>query len=486
LRPQTGAEIQALTRASAENLVANLLELAYDAILVFSLPNSAISYWNSGAERIYGWKASEAIGRRPGELLHSEFDLPRADVEAEVISNGRWSGEIRQRRRDGSDVVVAAEWVLLHDASGEPSAVVEINRDVTTRLREAELNAAKTTLLDLASDAIFTLSVPEMAITYWSAGATRMYGWLPEEAIGKQPPDLLHTQHDRPREEIIEHVLRTGHWAGTIVQRRRDGSELIVDGRWALQVDESGVPRAVLEINRDMTAERAAEAAKTDFLNLVGHELRTPFAVINGYVSLLSDGTLGEPPAEWSEALNVIGGQLQGLGRLIESVVAVSSLGRGDLATPLQSVDLRAEVSAAIARSGARSRKQVPIEFDAAAGPVMARGNASLVGRIIDALIDNAVGHATSREPVRVWLTEDPMPSIHVLDHGPGIAPENRQVVFEMFGRVDNPRSFSRRGFGLGLFGSRRLARAMGGDVTLETSTLRKGSTFKLSLPPPA
>src|ERR1041384_4883057 len=96
LRPQPGAEIQALTRASAENLVANLLELAYDAILVFSLPNSAISYWNSGAERIYGWKASEAIGRRPGELLHSEFDLPRSDVEAEVISKGRWSGEIRQ------------------------------------------------------------------------------------------------------------------------------------------------------------------------------------------------------------------------------------------------------------------------------------------------------------------------------------------------------------------------------------------------------
>ena len=381
-------------------------------------------------------------------------------------------------------MVVDAQWLLLHDASGEPSGVVEINRDVTSRQEEAELNAAKTTLLDLASDAIFAFSLPELTITYWSAGATRMYGWSPEEAIGKQPPDLLGTRHDRPREEIIQHVLRTGLWAGTIVQRRRDGSELIVDGRWALQVDEAGEPKAVLEINRDMTAERAAEAAKTDFLNLVGHELRTPFAVINGYVSLLADGTLGKPPEEWSKALDVISGQLQGLGRLIETVVAASSLGRGEIAAPLQSVDLRAEVAAAIARSETRLGTDVTIEFDASAGPVMARGNSSLVGRIIDALLDNAVGHSTSRAPVQVWISQGPEAAIHVRDHGQGIAPENRLLVFEMFGRVDNPRSFSRRGFGLGLFGSRRLARAMGGDVTLETSTLHRGSTFKLSLPP--
>jgi PAS domain S-box-containing protein len=185
VRPESGLDIDALTQASAESLAANLLELAYDAIVIFSLPASTITYWNAGAERIYGWKSSDALGRRPGELLHSEFDVPRADVEAEVIREGRWAGGIRQQRRDGTEVVVDAQWVLLHDASGAPSAVVEINRDVTSRQKEAELNAAKTTLLDLASDAIFAFSIPEMAITYWSAGATRMYGWSPEEAIGK-------------------------------------------------------------------------------------------------------------------------------------------------------------------------------------------------------------------------------------------------------------------------------------------------------------
>lgn len=112
---------------------AALLDLANDAIFVKSL-HGIISYWNHGAERLYGWSKEEAIGRSSHELLRTDFPIPLAEIEAMHY----WEGELRHTRRDGVQIVVASRWTTVLDKDGKALAWLEINTDITSRKRAEE------------------------------------------------------------------------------------------------------------------------------------------------------------------------------------------------------------------------------------------------------------------------------------------------------------------------------------------------------------
>jgi PAS domain S-box-containing protein len=117
-------------RTAALEEKAMLLDLANDAIFVKSA-SGTISYWNEGATRLYGWKMLEALGRRPAELLRSEYPIPLSEIE----SRNEWEGEIRHTKRDGSQIVVASRWTKIHDSNGNLAGWLEINTDITYRKR---------------------------------------------------------------------------------------------------------------------------------------------------------------------------------------------------------------------------------------------------------------------------------------------------------------------------------------------------------------
>src|SRR5580700_830333 len=108
LRP-VGQQNEATLREQA-----NLLNLTHDAILVRDMQGT-IKYWNRGAQELYGWSVEQAVGKVGQELLKTIFPVPLEQIEAEVISVGRWEGELVQTRKDGSQVVVASRWSLQRD-----------------------------------------------------------------------------------------------------------------------------------------------------------------------------------------------------------------------------------------------------------------------------------------------------------------------------------------------------------------------------------
>lgn len=112
---------------------AKLLDLANDAIFVRSA-DDRITYWNDGAERLYGWTKKEALGKSTQELIHTEFPT---DVSS-IFGQDRWEGELRQRRRDGSQVTVSSRWTTLRDENGNAIGSLEINTDITARKRAEE------------------------------------------------------------------------------------------------------------------------------------------------------------------------------------------------------------------------------------------------------------------------------------------------------------------------------------------------------------
>jgi PAS domain S-box-containing protein len=166
--------------------------------------------------------------------------------DREVAQRGRIEDELRRTHAELESRVQerTAELDLAHQ---------ELSREAARVKTQAEW-------LDAANDAIFVASSDEK-ITYWNRGSERLYGWSREEAIGKSPHALLQTEFPVPLAEIARHRAQGG-WQGELVHIKRNGSRVTVTSRWTALTDPHNNVTGWLEINRDITDRKAAEAAR--------------------------------------------------------------------------------------------------------------------------------------------------------------------------------------------------------------------------------
>lgn len=154
-----------------------------------------ITFWSPGMEALYGYTAAMAVGRLGHELLATRFPVPRARIEAELETNGAWSGELVHRCRDGTSKTVVSHLVCLTDASAGERSVVEMNFDITA-LRQAETHLRLA--LDASGLGTWTWELCEDGPRHWDARVFELYG-LPQGSMpsseGRRslvvPEDLL-------------------------------------------------------------------------------------------------------------------------------------------------------------------------------------------------------------------------------------------------------------------------------------------------------
>src|SRR6201988_806837 len=113
---------------------AALLDQAQDAILVRDLEHN-ILFWNKSAERIYGWSAAEVIGKNVSAIGLKHSGPQFEEAQQAVMQRGEWRGELRQPRRDGSEITVGSRWTLVRDEHERPKAILVINTDITEKKR---------------------------------------------------------------------------------------------------------------------------------------------------------------------------------------------------------------------------------------------------------------------------------------------------------------------------------------------------------------
>jgi PAS domain S-box-containing protein len=116
---------------------ASLLDLTHDTIFVRDM-NHIITYWNRGAQELFGWTREEAVGKHSRQLLRTVFPLPVEEIEAELLRTDRWEGEVNRVKADGTSVTVASRWSLRRNEQGNPIAILETNNDITERKRGEE------------------------------------------------------------------------------------------------------------------------------------------------------------------------------------------------------------------------------------------------------------------------------------------------------------------------------------------------------------
>jgi signal transduction histidine kinase/HAMP domain-containing protein len=215
------------------------------------------------------------------------------------------------------------------------------------------------------------------------------------------------------------------------------------------------------------------DAAKDDFLRGVSHNLQTPLTSIRAYAEQLD-------AAQPDRRLGIIAEQTERLSRMVRQLLTVTRLESGTLKPRSDVVSLATRVRKAWEALGVDG---LAFDLDDSAGGWLAVADADQLDQVLWALLDNAVKYG-GRTPIRVTIAADPATSrlrLTIADHGPGVSDGDRERLFVRFERGSEPTPDG--GSGLGLYVSRELCRAMGGDLTLEPPAPDGGAAFTIALP---
>ncbi len=251
-----GRRAEAMLREQSE-----VINQAYDAIFLRDTSN-AITLWNRGAVRLYGYTREEALGRSPHELLRTVPPVPLEEIYGSLERDGYWEGELRHTRKDGVQLVVETRWATVRDERGNVTSILEITRDVTDRKRAEERLLQMAAIVENSDDAIISKDL-NGTILSWNPGAERLYGYTVREAVG-QPVTML-IPPDMPDEEprILERIRRgerVDHYE--TVRVRKDGAILDVSLTVSPIKDAEGRIIGASKIARDITMRKRAEETR--------------------------------------------------------------------------------------------------------------------------------------------------------------------------------------------------------------------------------
>src|SRR5437763_7109203 len=236
---------------------AELLNLAHDAIIVRD-PQGTITFWNRGAERLYGWSAAEALGQMTPSLLQTQVPVSPAEIDACLQRNGFWSGELVHTTRDGRQIVAESHQALRRDAGGRPAAILEINAGITERKRGEEARAQLAAIVEASDDAIIGKTL-DGTITSWNPAAARLYGYSAAEAIGQSVSLLFPPDHRDELPELLARVAQGESIAQCETERlRKDGTRIAVSVSIAPVRAASGAMVAAAVVAPDITERKRA------------------------------------------------------------------------------------------------------------------------------------------------------------------------------------------------------------------------------------
>ena len=204
---------------------ASLLNLTHDTIFVRDM-SDIITYWNRGAQELYGWTPEEAIGEHTHQLLKTNFPLPIDEIRAELLRTGRWEGELEKTKADGTRVVVASRWSLRRDQHARPAAILETNNDVTERNRREQEIRGLNEELEKRSGELQVINKELEAFAYsvshdLRAPIRHISGFT--ELLQKNAASVLNERSQRHATMILESAKRMGNLIDDLLAFSRIG-----------------------------------------------------------------------------------------------------------------------------------------------------------------------------------------------------------------------------------------------------------------------
>ncbi|MCX7017661.1 MAG: PAS domain S-box protein [Candidatus Sumerlaeota bacterium] len=499
-----------------------------DAIIGKTL-DGIITSWNSGAERIYGYSAEEAIGRPIDMLIPADcpmtmgmiLDRMRAGASAERLLTTR-------KRKDGRQIDVLLTVSPIKDEDGHITGLATIARDVTEqRQAERALMESEEKLRSITASALDAIIMmdQEGCVSFWNDAAERIFGYTRDDIIGRNLHDLLapeqyHETHHKafplfkaqgqgnalgkslelsglrkngeefPLELSLAALKLRGQWNAVGIVRditlRKQAEMEIKVANEAAEAANRDLQNALQMAHRLAVQAQAANIAKSEFMANISHEIRTPMNGICGMTGLLFDTELTEEQRECAQTIRQC---TEDLTRVVDAILDFSSIETGKMRIETRELYLR-ELMNGIDRmfQGAANRKGLEycsiVDADV---PLVVRGDANRIKQVLLNLVDNAVkftrhGRIDLKTSLQNMDINRATVRFSVCDTGIGIAPDRIDTIFQAFTQADGSLSRSFGGTGLGLAVSKGLVELMGGTIGIESRN-GGGSLFWFSMP---
>jgi PAS domain S-box-containing protein len=395
-----------------------MLDLANDAITIRDV-NDCITYWNRGAEHLYGWKEEEVLGMVTHELFQTVFPESLDVTKQALYRDGVWNGELIHTTRDNARIIVESHWTLYHDKDGRPSAIFEVNNDVTEQ-KQAQL------------------------------------------ALKRARDDLEQIVHKRTRElqEEVEERKVTEQELQTTTEELR------------------GLTNELRETTEELTR---SNKELEQFAYIASHDLQEPLRTVMSSIGLLESWYKGTLGAEADTFIGYAVDGTKHMQQLIKDLLAYSRVtSRGETFKPVHCEDIvqRAidNLRVSIEESGATitvPKQPLP----------MVMGDETQLTQLFQNLIGNAIKFRSDRPPaVQIGVEPDARGDkwqFSIKDNGIGMDMEYANKIFTIFQRLHTTEQYPGTGVGLAL--CKKIVERHGGEIWVE-STLGEGSTFYFTL----
>jgi PAS domain S-box-containing protein len=469
--------------------------------------------WNSGAERITGYTAAEAIGRFL-DIVFTPDDVARGkgqSIVAAAAREGRYEEEGWRQRKDGTRYWTHVVFTAVRDASGAVQGITKVSQDMTERkrceeaLRKSEMRTRG--ILETALDAIVVMD-SEGVVHEWNPAAEQMFGYARADAVGRKLADLIIPVYLREHHRAgLTRYLVDGH--GPMLNQRietlavrADGSEFPVE--LAVTETKTNGTRMFTGYISDITERKRAEEEikqlnaeleqrvqkRTQQLEMankeleafsysVSHDLRAPLRHINGFVEILRSSAAHVLDKENRGYLDTIADSARQMGQLIDDLLAFSRMGRAELRfvpVKLDSIladalrELRQEIEGRDVHWNMHSLPQV-------------HGDPAMLRQVFINLLSNALKYSRTRSTARIEVKHTETPQEHIIsvtDNGVGFDNAYAHKLFGVFQRLHAAQEFEGTGIGLAIV--RRVIARHGGRVWAR-GAVDKGATFFISLP---
>lgn len=468
-------------------------------------PDGVINAWSSGAERIKGYKPDEILGQNYAVFFTDEDrakHLPAALLEDALATRNTHRVGWRVHK-DGHRFWGEVSLTALYNDSGQLTGYVKLVRDLSERhaaeetlRRSEELNRL---LIDSVVDyATIGLDVNGLIET-WNDGAERLKGYSQEEILGHHfsvfygpedqaagvPMGVLNEAKE------IGHAERTGwrirkngtqFWSDVVVTALRDGDNMLL-----------GYVKVTRDLSERHAAEQAAENAterdktaaaemrvhqmRSDFMESISHDLRTPLTAIKGYVCLLRSEKVTEPQerTKFLEQIELGADRLNGM---VDELLELAKLESGTTELRLEPVLLQtAAMSAVASLLPVLGRRRVDVQMYSS---LRAYADAPALQRIFVNLLGNAAKFTPEESTITIAAeVHDGEVTISVSDNGAGIDDAQKEAIFERFRQGSH---MSAKGIGIGLSMVRDYVGLHGGHVWVE-DVPGGGARFRFTLP---
>ncbi|HUA36626.1 MAG TPA: PAS domain S-box protein [Candidatus Binataceae bacterium] len=494
-------------RGEHAELLNSILVASESAIAAVGRDGSLIA-WSSGAERIFGYDSSDAIGCQADTIFATIAVSPRWDqIVAHARERGEWSGEARLLSRDGKRFSGNLRMASWRDAAGRLAGFTIVARDLSAEkqaeraIREQQAYSAN--LFESNVDAIVTTDSNGI-VTGANQRMCTLTGRSREELIGTRFADQ--TKDPVRADEALRRVLGEGTLADCELAIRGGGDAAAVvscnatilrgaddriRGVFVAARDISARKRLEDELRRknDELEERnrqvqEANRLKSEFLANMSHELRTPLNAIIGFSELIFDGKAGALSDDQREYLADILTSGRHLLALINDVLDLSKVEAGKMEFLPERVELAAvaaEVRDILRSLAGKKRIAISTEVDRAIGPVTI--DPGRLKQVLYNFLSNALKFTPDggKVTIRIMPAGETDFTLEVEDTGIGISHEDLTRLFVEFQQLDASTAKKYQGTGLGLALTKRIVEAQGGEIGARSEPGR-GSVFSARL----